>query len=84
MKYKCPCCGYYTFENRPDGSFEICEVCFWEDDPIQNKKPRYRGGANRVSLNRARKNFKKYGACHPSLIPFVRTPYREELSGLDE
>ena len=30
LKYKCLCCGYYTLEVRAE--FEICPVCFWEDD----------------------------------------------------
>ena len=50
MKYKCPCCGYYTFDNKPDGSYDICKVCFWEADLIQLEDPTYEGGANKVSL----------------------------------
>lgn len=30
MKYKCSCCGFYTFNERPDGSYDICPVCFDE------------------------------------------------------
>lgn len=30
MKYECLCCGYKTLETR--GKFDICPVCFWEDD----------------------------------------------------
>lgn len=30
MKYKCFCCGYMTLEARAE--FDICPVCFWEDD----------------------------------------------------
>lgn len=29
-KYNCLCCGYKTIEERAE--FEICPVCFWEDD----------------------------------------------------
>ena len=29
-KYKCPCCGYFTLDER--GEYDICPVCFWEDD----------------------------------------------------
>ena len=29
-KYKCLCCGYRTLETR--GEYDICPVCFWEDD----------------------------------------------------
>lgn len=35
MKYKCPCCSFYTFYDKPNGNYDICPVCFWEDDPIQ-------------------------------------------------
>ena len=30
-KLRCLCCGYRTIEVR--GRFEICPICFWEDDP---------------------------------------------------
>ena len=30
MKYKCLCCGYRTLEER--GGYDICPVCYWEDD----------------------------------------------------
>lgn len=55
MKYKCPCCGYYTFNDKPDGNYDICPVCFWEDDPIQLQDPNYAGGANKVSLLQGQK-----------------------------
>ncbi len=29
-KYRCLCCGYLTLESR--GEFDICPVCYWEDD----------------------------------------------------
>jgi hypothetical protein len=28
--YPCPCCGFVTLGER--SAFEICPVCFWEDD----------------------------------------------------
>jgi hypothetical protein len=30
MHFQCPCCGYMTLDER--GMFDICVVCFWEDD----------------------------------------------------
>ena len=81
LKHKCKCCGYYTME-EPDGSHEICPVCFWEDDSTQNNDPDYDGGANKVSLNEAKINFEKYGACTESAVPFVREPNIEEISGI--
>ncbi|OCB00116.1 CPCC family cysteine-rich protein [Clostridium beijerinckii] len=78
LKYKCPCCGYFTFDEIPDGNYDICSVCFWEDDPIQLNNPNYEGGANHVSLNQARKNFLEFGACEKSMIHNVRKHYDDE------
>ena len=79
MSYSCPCCKYLTFEEEPYGSFEICPVCFWEDDNVQNNDPNYDGGANGISLNQARENFAKYGAIKKELSSEVRKPLPEEL-----
>ena len=61
--YQCPCCGYYTLEER--GRFEICSVCFWEDDDpterVGQPAPERPQGPNRVHLWQARENFKVYG-----------------------
>ncbi|MEH7657210.1 CPCC family cysteine-rich protein, partial [Bacillus velezensis] len=35
MKYTCPCCGYRTIEEEPPGTYEICNICYWEDDEVQ-------------------------------------------------
>ena len=56
-RYACPCCGFLTLEEPERGNYEICPVCFWEDDPVQLEDPDYVGGANDVSLNQARQNF---------------------------
>jgi hypothetical protein len=39
------------------GDYVICDVCDWEDDPIQSAEPDYVGGANKMSLNQARKEW---------------------------
>lgn len=31
-KFTCPCCGYKTFTQQPNETYDICQVCFWEDD----------------------------------------------------
>ncbi|WP_198674015.1 CPCC family cysteine-rich protein [Chitinophaga alhagiae] len=46
----CPCCGYITLSER--GGYEICPICFWEDDPHQFSEPDYQGGRTGVSLRR--------------------------------
>jgi len=57
MKYTCPCCGYKTLEEEPPGTFDICSICFWEDDNIQFDDPDYEGGANEESLRQYQKAF---------------------------
>lgn len=78
LKFACPCCGYKTFRENPNGSYDICEVCFWEDDPIQLDDPEYEGGANRVSLKQGQKNYMEFGACEREMIKNVRQPNRDE------
>ena len=47
--FPCPSCGFLVFGERP-GSYEICELCGWEDDPVQRESPAMGGGANKRSL----------------------------------
>lgn len=56
--YACVCCGELTMDERPPGTHQICPVCGWEDDRAQYKDPDYAGGANRYSLNEAKKQYK--------------------------
>ena len=78
-KYECPCCGYYTFDQKTPGTFEICKVCFWQDDIVQYKDIYLVGGPNKVSLFVARQNYKNYGASEKKWISYVRKPNKNEL-----
>jgi hypothetical protein len=64
-KFPCPCCGYRTMSEQPPGTFEICPVCYWEDDNVQFDDPTLEGGANEESLDQARANFARLGAISP-------------------
>lgn len=77
-KFTCPCCGYKTLSEKASGTYEICEVCYWEDDDIQLEDPTYEGGANIVSLIQAQKNFLEFGACEREMMQFVRQPFEDE------
>ncbi len=77
-KFPCPCCGYKTLDDKPDGTYNICPVCFWEDDGVQFSNPDYSGGANRVSLREAQRNFLKYGASEEKFLSNVRKPNKNE------
>jgi hypothetical protein len=69
--FTCPCCGHRTLESFP-GSYEICPVCFWEDDPVQLLDPNYRGGANGPSLRECQANYRRFGACEERHVQHVR------------
>lgn len=76
----CPVCGHLTLsEPAGSGSYDICPVCFWEDDPVQFSRPDQAGGANRVSLNEARSNYIKIGASDERAREHVRAPLPEEI-----
>ena len=53
-RFACPCCGFLTWGEPPTGTFELCPVCFWEDDVVQSREPTRGGGANAPSLVEAR------------------------------
>lgn len=80
-RIKCPCCGFFTqlveYEGEP--LFEICEVCYWQYDEVAHDKPDTMKGANHVTLNEARKNFKIHGVCEEKFVHKVRPPLEEEL-----
>lgn len=69
MKHACKCCRKMTIELRD--SFEVCPVCFWEDDPLQSEDEDYSGGANEISLKEARANYSKFGAMSVDHLPNV-------------
>lgn len=59
-RYLCPCCYMPTLDDR--GAFELCSICFWEDDGQDSDDADIiRGGPNHnYSLSEARENFQKY------------------------
>ncbi|WP_307325460.1 CPCC family cysteine-rich protein [Ectopseudomonas alcaliphila] len=70
---QCPCCDYFTI---PTGeAYEICAVCFWEDDYFGIEGPDLESGANHgLTIRQARANFVTFGACHPSMVKNVIRP----------
>ena len=76
--YRCPCCHKLTLGER--GGFEICPVCFWEDDgQDEHDADVVRGGPNgALSLSQARESYLRIGACEERVLPHVRPPRPEE------
>jgi len=75
----CPCCGFDTYNSKTRLEYDICPICFWEDDPEQFKKPDYISGANRVSLIEGQSNFQNYGACEKDMKHNVRNPNKNDI-----
>lgn len=52
-RYACPCCGLPTIDEP--GIYDICAVCWWEDDGQNGNSP---FSPNRMSLAQAKENFR--------------------------
>jgi hypothetical protein len=80
-EYPCPCCGHLMFV-EPPGSYDICHICYWEDDAVQLRWPLWAGGANGPSLVQSQVNFIEFGAMEDRFVRHVRPPQPTER--LDE
>jgi hypothetical protein len=78
FRLRCPCCVYRTLAAR--GAFEICEVCFWQDDGQDDEDAdAVRGGPNGdLSLTVGRVNYLDFGASRRQDLPYVRPPRADE------
>ena len=74
----CPCCGYLTISER--GAFQICPVCFWQDDgQDDHNADQVLGGPNGdISLTTGRANYLAFGASRQRDLPHVRPPTPQE------
>lgn len=55
LKNTCPNCGYLTLQERT--AFEICSICFWEDDGLDDFEENEESGPNHMSLKEGRMIF---------------------------
>jgi hypothetical protein len=78
-RYPCPCCGFVTLEE--EAGYDICPVCFWEDDgQSEADADEVRGGPNgALSLTEARQNFMRIGAVSERHRWYVRPPWPAEF-----
>ncbi|GGJ60389.1 CPCC family cysteine-rich protein [Streptomyces lacrimifluminis] len=71
----CPCCGHQMFAEH--GAYEICSVCYWEDDLPQLRWP-WTCGANGPGLVEAQRNYQRFGAMEERFVKNVRPPAQDE------
>ena len=65
--WHCPCCGYRCLRER--GEYEVCSVCFWEDDGSDAL-----GGysaPNRMHLAEAIRNFEELGCVDARYLSYL-------------
>ncbi len=72
-RFACPCCGHRTLPEL--GAYEICPVCFWEDD---GAPPWQVDGPNGVSLVEAQQRFLSSGVVHETDRGKTRAPRPDE------
>jgi hypothetical protein len=77
-RWPCACCGCFTLTLPGRATYEICPVCFWEDDGVQFADPDRAGGANDVSLRQARRIYRARGVSDLAHAASVRPPTAEE------
>jgi hypothetical protein len=77
--YRCPCCASRTLHER--GVFEMCPVCWWEDDGQDDHDAEtVRGGPNGTfSLSQARQHYLQFGTYDIRFISSVRKPRPDEI-----
>ncbi|ULO09197.1 glycosyltransferase [Paenibacillus sp. 19GGS1-52] len=78
-RLQCPCCGYFTVESEDEVIVDICDVCFWQYDLVAHNYPDNNIGANHISLNQAKENYKEFGVCKKGFKDMVREPMTQEL-----
>lgn len=75
MKIRCACCGSLTVAEE----YDICPVCGWEKDNVQEKFIGFRGGANKLCLAEARELYRLKGCSDEALAGIVRPPEPDEI-----
>jgi hypothetical protein len=76
---ECPCCGYRSLDER--GTYDICRVCFWEDDGSAGDT---HSGPNHMTLNEARQKVAEIGAVHEGSLRAVLPDRRERYARGDQ
>lgn len=77
---ECVCCGYLSIPKR--GEYEICPVCFWEDDGLRELDRV--SGPNHMTLREARASFAQLGACCEDAARHVRPESRNMYPHADD
>ena len=72
-RHDCAVCGTLVILDESN----VCDNCGWEEDTLQEEEHDYRGGANFISLNEAKANYKECGKAMSSQAIAEKTAYWE-------
>jgi Cysteine-rich CPCC len=72
-RYTCPCCGFRTLSRGP-GDYDLCPVCFWEDDGMHGDDAASRQGPNGMALAEGQRLYRRYGASALHCLSKARPP----------
>lgn len=79
----CPCCGFLTIPKGTEANFNshgfICPVCLWEIDTFISTDNEKSCSNNGLTLNKARENYKIFGAVQKKLTKYCRKPNENEI-----
>ncbi|SFM68316.1 CPCC family cysteine-rich protein [Marinobacter zhejiangensis] len=82
-RVQCPCCDYISLAER--GSYQICPVCFWEDDGQDVDELDAPSGPNHgLTLRQGRRNFHDFGAYESDMAKYVLLPEQRSRFRLQE
>lgn len=79
--YPCPCCGYRTLPALD--AYDLCPVCFWEDDGMHSEDSASLDGPNGMTLTEGQRLFLRYGSSALHCLGHVRAPRPGEERALD-
>lgn len=72
-QFQCPCCLFFTLGDV--AHYDICPVCFWEDDGTTSE---HGFSPNGISLSEGQINYKKFGSSKERDLKYVREPLTSE------
>ncbi|MCO6550528.1 MAG: hypothetical protein J6580_07580 [Gilliamella sp.] len=58
--HACPCCHYLTLTHQ--GQYDVCPLCYWEDDGTQNNELNHYSAVNHLTLSKYKAIFDKQKA----------------------
>jgi len=79
--YPCACCGHMAFERQP-GSYDVCPICWWEDDEVQLRPNWWNFGGPNKPIRVAQWKYQRRGQLPPDAV-WEREPIEGDVRDPD-